>query len=54
MRELNNTDIEQVSGGTIWIDTWKDIRQIIKELPDAYRDAIGSVTDMMCTATGNC
>lgn len=43
-----------VSGAGAIKDVWDDIREIIRESPDAYEDAIESVTDMMCTAAGNC
>lgn len=53
MRELTEAEIKQVSGGGV-SETWAGIRQVIRELPDAYREAIQSTTDMMCTGTGNC
>jgi hypothetical protein len=55
MRELNQMEVENVSGGVIDLSkTWGTIRQIIRELPSAYQDAITSTADMMCIATSNC
>jgi|GEM_PF-1952731 len=54
MRELTEAEIEQVWGGGVIGDAWGDIRQIVRELPGFYQDAINSTTDMMCTGTGNC
>ena len=57
MRELTQIEVEHVSGGILDFDIeriWKNIRTVIRELPDAYKDAIASTTEMMCTATGKC
>lgn len=55
MRELTQIEIGNVAGGVIDLSkTWGSIRQIIRELPDAYRDAISSTADMMCIATDRC
>jgi hypothetical protein len=54
MHELTVEQVQHVAGGGTLADLWNDIRQIIREVPDAYRDAVNSMSDMMCTFTGNC
>jgi uncharacterized protein YbjQ (UPF0145 family) len=54
MRELNMVEVDAVGGAGIIRSIFEDIRYVIGELPDAYRDAIGSATELMCIATDNC
>lgn len=54
IRGLTPEEISVVGGAGILRDNWNDAREILRELPNAYRDAINSLTDMMCTATGKC
>ena len=54
MRELNKNEVQEVNGGGWLYDLWSDGRKIINEMDEAYRDAINSVANMMCDATGDC
>jgi hypothetical protein len=69
MRELTQSEIIQVTGGRndLWrnmSDQYRDTtdkfsdpdfwRNWFRELPDLYREAINSATEMFCIATGDC
>jgi hypothetical protein len=54
MQELNMQEIEQVGGAGTWMDNWLDLRQIFRELGDAFNDLVNSTTDIMCTVTSDC
>ncbi len=54
MRELSMNEVESVSGAGIIRSVFEDIRFVIGELPDFYRESIGSLTELMCIATDNC
>jgi hypothetical protein len=54
MRELSISEVETISGAGMIRSIFEDIRYVVGELPDFYREAIGSVTDLICIATDDC
>lgn len=54
MRELIQTEVEAVNGAGPILDGFKDIRTVVKQLPDLYNDAVTAAADIMCRFTGNC
>jgi len=54
MRELSMNEVESVAGAGIIRDVFGDVRWVVGELPDFYRETIGAMTELMCIATGNC
>lgn len=54
MRTITFDEVNNVAGAGWLGELWDDARRIVSELPEAYEDAVGAVTDMMCSGTGNC
>lgn len=54
MRELSVSEVEMIGGSGLIRTIFEDIRYVVGELPGFYRESIGSVTELMCIATGNC
>jgi hypothetical protein len=54
MKELNNSEVAEVSGG-LSITQWMDqIQQAFSMLPGVYDTAVTATADCICRATGNC
>jgi len=54
MNELNNEELDLVSGAGWLRDMFDDMEYIAENANRLYGKAIKATSDMMCRATGNC
>ena len=54
MRELKDTEVEQVSGGLLSLTSPNGESTWLQRLPVWYDTAVQAVADGLCRMTGNC
>jgi hypothetical protein len=54
MTELNNEELDLVTGAGWLRDMFDDVEYITENINRLYGKTIKATADMMCTATGNC
>lgn len=54
MKELNDTEFEQVNGGLLSLTSPYNDAALLQRLPGWYDSAVQAVADGLCRITGNC
>lgn len=54
MREMNESEVIQISGAGFIGDAWDDIRRITKEFGGWLEELQDAGADALCVSTGNC